>query len=425
MSSIVSKLIAALSLLLFGCLLFAQQPPRTEVKPSANFVRDNLVAWCIVPFDSKKRSPEERAEMLKKLGFKRYAYDWRAEHLPTFDREIAALQKNGIELTAVWFPTSLDKDAKLLLEALKKHEIKTQLWVMMNGGSIEATPQERAKRIADHARAIKAIADEADKIGCKVGLYNHGGWFGEPENQIAVIEQLKLKNVGIVYNLHHGHDHLDRFPKLLEMMKPYLYAINLNGMIFHGDRVGKKIIPVGAGEVDLELLRAIQKSGYRGLIGILGHTDDDAEQRLSDNLAGLDWLLPQLEGKSAGPKVPYHTYTVPPVKQSYDPKLVSDLLASALAEGDARRGAFVYASPKFACSSCHKIGKEGGIVGPELTKIGICLKPEELVESVLWPAKTIREGYSAISIVTTDGKTTQGYPVRENEKEWFFAFFSG
>jgi hypothetical protein len=44
---------------------------------------------------------------------------------------------------------------------------------------------------------------------------------------------------------------------------------------------------------------------------------------------------------------------------------------------------------------------------------------------VLWPAKTIREGYSAISIVTTDGKTTQGYPVRENEKEWFFAFFSG
>jgi hypothetical protein len=30
--------------------------------------------------------PAERVEMLRKLGFKKYAYDWRAEHLPTFDR---------------------------------------------------------------------------------------------------------------------------------------------------------------------------------------------------------------------------------------------------------------------------------------------------------------------------------------------------
>ena len=28
----------------------------------------NLVAWCIVPFDTKKRGPEERAEMLERLG---------------------------------------------------------------------------------------------------------------------------------------------------------------------------------------------------------------------------------------------------------------------------------------------------------------------------------------------------------------------
>src|ERR1051326_4081917 len=62
------------------------------------FARDNLVAWCIVPFDSKKRGPVERVEMLKRLGFRRYAYDWRAEHLPTFDTEVAELQKHKIEL---------------------------------------------------------------------------------------------------------------------------------------------------------------------------------------------------------------------------------------------------------------------------------------------------------------------------------------
>ena len=45
------------------------------------FRKENLVAWCIVPFDKNKRGPVERAEMLKDLGIKKVAYDWRAEHV--------------------------------------------------------------------------------------------------------------------------------------------------------------------------------------------------------------------------------------------------------------------------------------------------------------------------------------------------------
>ena len=55
------------------------------------FARTNLVAWCIVPFDGKKRGPEQRAEMLERLGFRLFAYDYRAEHIPTFDAEMEAL----------------------------------------------------------------------------------------------------------------------------------------------------------------------------------------------------------------------------------------------------------------------------------------------------------------------------------------------
>src|SRR6267378_2866634 len=55
------------------------------------FARSNLVAWCIVPFDSQKRGPEARAELLERLGFKLFAYDYRAEHVPTFDAEMKAL----------------------------------------------------------------------------------------------------------------------------------------------------------------------------------------------------------------------------------------------------------------------------------------------------------------------------------------------
>jgi hypothetical protein len=40
-------------------------PVLTRAAPAeALFAKSNLVAWCIVPFDAKKRGPEERAHML-------------------------------------------------------------------------------------------------------------------------------------------------------------------------------------------------------------------------------------------------------------------------------------------------------------------------------------------------------------------------
>jgi len=271
------------------------------------FDRDNLVAWCIVPFDSQKRTPAQRAQMLEKLGIHRFAYDWRAEHLPTFEAELNELQRHHIELTALWFPAELNADAHLLLDAIQKHDLHPQLWVMM-----QINPQEdQNKTIASAAATIRPIAIEAAKLKCQVALYNHGGWFGEPENEIAIIQTLKkdgIQNVGMVYNLHHGHEHLARFPELLTKMKPYLLALNLNGMTKDGEQTNKKILPLGQGDLDLQLLKIIRDSGYVGPIGILNHTDEDAEGRLMDNLDGLDWLVAQLNGKNPGPAPKPRTY---------------------------------------------------------------------------------------------------------------------
>ena len=283
-------------------LLAAAAPTRAAEKDI--YARDNLVAWCIVPFDAKKRTPAERVAMLQKLGFKKYAYDWRAEHLPSFDEEVGLLEKAGIELTAVWFPAGLGADAQKLPAVIDRHKVTPQLWVMF--GEPPVTGQ--AAKVEAAAKSLRPVAEAAAKRGCKLALYNHGGWSGEPENQIAVIEALKLKNVGIVYNLHHGHDHLDRLPALLKKMRPYLLAFNLNGMVKDGERAGKKILPLGAGDKDLRLLKLVRDSGYSGPIGILGHTQDDAAERLADNLDGLAWLRAQLDGKPAGERPKYRTY---------------------------------------------------------------------------------------------------------------------
>ena len=282
-------------------ILFALTPRDLQAATSTEnyqlFARTNLVAWCIVPFDAKKRGPEERAALLEQLGFKMFAYDYRAEHIPTFDAELEALARHHVQLLAWWFPTTLNDEARTILSVLERHHAHAQLWVMGGGGPVKS-PEEQTARVEEEARRIRFIAEAAGKIGCTVALYNHGAWFGQPENQLAIIARLRatgVTNVGLVYNLHHGHEHLDRFPALLEKMKPHLYALNINGTARDAEKSGRKILPIGQGDLDLELLRVIRGSGWHGPVGILNHTELDAETRLRENLNGLDHLLPLLD----------------------------------------------------------------------------------------------------------------------------------
>jgi len=275
------------------CTSTAIAQPNTAI-----FEKKNLVAWCIVPFDGAKRTPEERAAMMQELGISRFAYDYRKEHIPTFDREIVALKKNGIELFAWWFPTTLNDEAKLILSTIQKHNVHPQLWVM-GGGDPKMGPEAAEKFALAEASRIRTIATAAAAVGCKVGLYNHGGWFGQPENQVDLIRRINMPNVGIVFNLHHAHDQLDKLPSVLKLLRPHLYAINLNGMQTDGDRTGNKILPIGKGNQDLRVLNDVASCGFDGPIGILNHTDEDARVRLALNLAGLEKLVQDLTDSKA------------------------------------------------------------------------------------------------------------------------------
>jgi hypothetical protein len=251
------------------------------------FAKGNLVAWCIVPFDAENRSPAERAEMLVRLGLKRVAYDWRREHVATFEEEILEYRKHGLEFFAFW--STHDRAFQLF----EKHSVHPQIWKTNPGPS--AGTQEQ--RIAAAAKQLLPLVQRTRELGCKLGLYNHGGWGGEPENLVAVCQWLRdnadAAHVGIVYNLHHGHGHIRDFAQSLARMKPYLLCLNLNGM---NDGAKPKILPLGQGQHDLAMVRTIRDSGYRGPIGILDHrADTDTEQTLRQNIAGLEQLLVQLE----------------------------------------------------------------------------------------------------------------------------------
>ncbi|MEO1524746.1 MAG: DUF6797 domain-containing protein [Planctomycetota bacterium] len=554
-----------------------------------NLRDENLVAWCIVPFDSEDRRPAERAEMVRRLGLRRVAYDWRQKHVATFEEEILQYKRNGIEYFAFW---DVHDQA---LQLFKKYGLRPQIWKTLPSPKAE-TQQDRV-RLA--AKQLLPLVETTRELGSKLGLYNHGGWGGEPENMIAVCEYLRkehdAEHIGIVYNLHHGHGHIDDFETSLKRIKPYLLCLNLNGMTRDGDKRGKKILPLGEGEFDVKLLKMINQSGYEGPVGIIGHTQDDVEQRLQDNLDGLHWMLPQLDGKPAGPKPKLRTYspekteplarltprtllpsskavreppitvecraTLPdangynilvasdakrsgehwelfsmngsgtltaylpgcrpdhvtsrfnvcdgrphvfamiyeanrirlfvdgksvadqkvdslghtpvpgklaigglvegsigcrgsvdwvriskgvqeigtnleaPIREAstvvlwnrddqsissafrtpeYSTEAVASLVAVAQREGDAHRGLARFADAKTACLGCHRVGEHGGTVGPELTTIGRQRTPSELVESLLWPRRSVKPEYQVQHVLDIDGGVHQGYVVRED-----------
>lgn len=77
--------------------------------------------------------------------------------------------------------------------------------------------------------------------------------------------------------------------------------------------------------------------------------------------------------------------------------------------GDAARGRTLFRDREgLGCIKCHKVGGEGGEVGPDLGTIGSQLDRGQLAESVLLPSRSIREGYQSTTVATTDGRVLGG-----------------
>jgi hypothetical protein len=171
----------------------------TKTKNDLLFSQNNLVAWCTIPYDSKKRNSEERAVMLKDLGFSSFAYDWRAQDLPNMETELATLKKHGIKLKSVWFWVNggknqiLDEANETILKTLEKTNTKTELWVSFPARYFERIPEE--EKIQKAVSTLQYIHQRASEVGCTVALYNHEDWFGEPANEVKIIKASGLSSI--------------------------------------------------------------------------------------------------------------------------------------------------------------------------------------------------------------------------------------
>ncbi len=128
-----------------------------------------------------------------------------------------------------------------------------------------------------------------------------------------------------------------------------------------------------------------------------------AMNRLGRTDAKLTPLLNRAVGRQSG-------------APDYDPERVAAVVAAIReGKGNAEKGAEVYQMAQLACVACHQIGDKGGVIGPSLNGVGAGMPLDQIVESILWPDRQIKEGYQAVAFATTAGASITGYIERESD----------
>ena len=81
--------------------------------------------------------------------------------------------------------------------------------------------------------------------------------------------------------------------------------------------------------------------------------------------------------------------------------------------GDAANGERIF---RANCNGCHRVNGRGGVLGPDLSRIGSARPRAGLQSKIRGSADFIRPGYEPVTLVTKDGERIRG--VRKNEDEF-------
>jgi putative heme-binding domain-containing protein len=87
-------------------------------------------------------------------------------------------------------------------------------------------------------------------------------------------------------------------------------------------------------------------------------------------------------------------------------------------KGDPARGKDVFfKTAGLQCATCHKVGKDGGQVGPDVSDVGKRLSKRQILESILDPSKDIDAKFAAYLVELDDGRQVTGLIVAKDDKE--------
>lgn len=91
------------------------------------------------------------------------------------------------------------------------------------------------------------------------------------------------------------------------------------------------------------------------------------------------------------------------------------LASAARAAGNPIEGAILYANQTLACTSCHAASATDSL-GPDLTSMTNEVTDAYLIQSLLDPSASIRQGFEQRRILTADGTVYAGRVIEENEQ---------
>ncbi len=92
-----------------------------------------------------------------------------------------------------------------------------------------------------------------------------------------------------------------------------------------------------------------------------------------------------------------------------------DELLPLTKDGAAAKGAEIFRGTKALCSTCHAIAREGGTLGPDLTKVGGIRTPRDLLEAIIFPSSTYVRSYEPLLVKTRAGP--EHFGILKNESQ--------
>lgn len=95
------------------------------------------------------------------------------------------------------------------------------------------------------------------------------------------------------------------------------------------------------------------------------------------------------------------------------------LVENGLTDRNLEQGKAIFAAT--LCKSCHSMGGEGGIIGPDLTQLGSRFTPKDILEAIIYPDSVISDQYAATVFYLKDGGSVVGRLTNEDDNTYYIS----